>query len=412
MERVGVAGRDGLYDLVVADGLIQELRPAPPGASGGVVLPGLVDLHTHLREPGGEEAETLATGARAAAAGGFTDVFAMANTAPVTDTVARVRELRRRAEGLPVRVHPVAAATTGLDGQALVDVAALAAAGVTLFSDDGRCVDDAGLVLDLLTAMARHGTAFAQHAQSTAIVRDGVVNSPVAAGLGVPGWPAAGEEAVIGRDLALAAATGGRLHICHVSTAGAVALVRAAKRDGLPVTAEVTPHHLVLTDRHAVRRGPALKVNPPLRSAEDVTAVREALRDGTIDIVATDHAPHPARTKSGSWLTAAFGLTSLETALPVVADVFTDLRTGTVDWAAVAAVMSVRPAAVGGVADLAGRPTAPGEPATFCVVRPERWRPHPAARFSRSANSPFHGADFAHRVRLTALAGRPTHTLP
>ncbi|WP_333771731.1 hypothetical protein [Streptomyces sp. IBSBF 2435] len=176
---------------------------------------------------------------------------------------------------------------------------------MTLFSDDGRCVDDAGLVLDLPTAMARHGTAFAQPAQSTAIVRD-----------------------------------------------------------------------------------------------------------GTIDIVATDHAPHPARTKSGSWLTAAFGLTSLETALPVVADVFTDLRTGTVDWAAVAAVMSVRPAAVGGVADLAGRPTAPGEPATFHVVRPEHWRPHPAARFSRSANSPFHGDDFAPRVRLTALAGRPAHTLP
>ncbi|WP_433891065.1 dihydroorotase [Streptomyces sp. CA-111067] len=406
---VGIAGRDGGWDVVVADdGTIAEIRPAGT-ADGGVLLPGLVDLHTHLREPGGEEAETLESGGRAAAAGGFTDVFAMANTSPVTDTPERVRALRQLAAGVRVRVHPVGAATVGLAGKEAVDVAALAAEGVTLFSDDGRCVDDAGLVLELLTAMARQGTAFAQHAQSASIVRDGVVNAPVAAGLGVPGWPAAGEEAVIGRDLALAAATGGRLHICHVSTAGAVALVRSAKRDGLPVTAEVTPHHLLLTDETAARRGPALKVNPPLRSAEDVTAVRAALRDGTIDLVATDHAPHPARTKTCSWQAAAFGLTSLETALPVVAEVFADPASGAVDWAAVARVMSVRPAAIGGIPGLAGRPVTAGGPATFCLVRAERWQAGPDGWQSRSANSPFTGREFAHRVVLTALDGRITH---
>ncbi|MFJ2633277.1 dihydroorotase [Streptomyces sp. NPDC087422] len=409
VERVGVAGRTGVFDLTVEDGVIRAVDAVAGEPTGGTVLPGLVDLHTHLREPGGEEAETLASGAAAAAAGGFTDVFAMANTSPVTDTVARVREVRRRARGLGVRVHPVAAATAGLAGEAIVDVAALAAAGVTVFSDDGKCVNDDNLVLELLTAMARYGTAFAQHAQSAAIVRDGVVNAPVAAGLGVPGWPGAGEEAVIGRDLALAAATGGRLHICHVSTAGSVALVRAAKREGLSVTAEVTPHHLMLTDTQAAERGPALKVNPPLRSATDVAAVRAALRDGTIDVVATDHAPHPARTKTCSWLSAAFGLTSLETALPVVAEVFADPATGAVDWTAVARVMSTAPAAIGRIAHLAGRPVAVGEPATFCVVRPQAWRAEPATWLSRSANSPFHGRDFAHRVTLTVLEGRPTH---
>ncbi|MFI0938549.1 dihydroorotase [Streptomyces sp. NPDC021020] len=404
-----------MWDLEVAGGLIGSLRPSdvPPGRDAhAVVLPGLVDLHTHLREPGGEEAETLASGARAAAAGGFTDVFAMANTSPVTDTAERVRALRARADGLPVRVHPVGAATTGLAGTALVDVPALAAAGVTVFSDDGRCVDDAGLVRDLLTAMARHGTVFAQHAQSASIVRDGVVNDAVAGRLGVPGWPAAGEEAVIGRDLALAAATGGRLHLCHVSTAGAVALLRSAKRDGLPVTAEVTPHHLVLTDGHAAAEGPALKVNPPLRTARDVAAVRAALLDGTIDVVATDHAPHPARAKSGSWRSAAFGLTSLETALPVVAEVFTDPGTGAVDWSAVSRVTSFAPAAAGGIAATAGRPVTAGGPATFCVVQPLPWRAAPAAWHSRSANSPFHGRRFAHRVTATVLAGHPTHLLP
>ncbi|WP_052850633.1 dihydroorotase [Streptomyces avicenniae] len=417
MADVAVPGRDGAFDLRVADGRITDIRPATgrpaPGEhvalTGGTVLPGLVDLHTHLREPGGEEAETLRTGARAAAAGGFTDVFAMANTTPVTDTAERVAELRRRAEGLGVRLHPVGAATVGLAGRETVDVDALADAGVTLFSDDGRCVDDDGLVLDLLTGMARRGTAFAQHAQSGAIVRDGVVNAPVAPLLGVPGWPAAGEEAVIGRDLALVAATGGRLHVCHVSTAGSVALVRAAKAAGLPVTAEVTPHHLVLGDEHAVRHGPAMKVNPPLRAAEDIAAVRAALRDGTIDIVATDHAPHPARTKTGSWQSAAFGLTSLETALPVTAEVFTDGRTGTVDWEAVGAVLSARPAVIGRIDGTAGRPVSVGEPATFCVVRAEHWRAAPDTWHSRSANSPFHGRDFGHRVVLTALAGRVTH---
>lgn len=392
-------GRPGACDVVVRDGRIAEITAAAGPPSGDVLLPGLVDLHTHLREPGGEEAETLATGTRAAAAGGFTDVFAMANTAPVTDSVERVRDVRERAAGLSARVHVIAAATLGLSGERVVDVDALAAEGVTLFSDDGKCVGRDDHVLDLLTAMARNGTVFAQHAQSASIVRDGVVNSSVAPRLGVPGWPPTGEEAVIGRDLALAAATGGRLHICHVSTAGAVELVRWAKARGLPVTAEVTPHHLTLTDAEAALAGPAFKVNPPLRGAADVTAVRDALRDGTIDIVATDHAPRPTRTKSLDWCHAAFGLTSLETALPAVAEVLD------ADWATIARVMSWRPAEIGGIPR---HELTMGAPATFCVVRPEEWRVDPTAGLSRSANTPFAGHVFRHRVVNTVLDGHVT----
>ncbi|MEV6930419.1 dihydroorotase [Dactylosporangium sp. NPDC051485] len=410
---VAIAGRPGLVDILVRGARIAAITPVPATVAGSsgpqadVVLPGLVDLHTHLRQPGGEEAETIDSGTRAAAAGGFTDLFAMANTSPVTDSVDRVERVRAWARTAAARVHPVAAATIGLAGRDLVDVDRLADAGVTVFSDDGRCVDDAALVLSLLRAMARRGGVFAQHAQSHSIVRDGVVNARVAGDLGVPGWPGEGEQAVIGRDLALAAATGGRLHVCHVSTAGAVELVRAARRAGLPVTAEVTPHHLVLTDTDAVRQGPALKVNPPLRTDHDVRAVRAALLDGTIDIVATDHAPHPARTKAGSWQEAAFGLTSLETALAVTAEVCTD---GTsVDWAAVARVLSTRPAEIGQIGGQAGRPVEAGGPATFCVVRRSPWRVDPADRVSRSANTPFAGREFQHRVVLTVLDGRITH---
>ncbi|MFC5000627.1 dihydroorotase [Dactylosporangium cerinum] len=406
---VVVAGRPGLADVHVHGARIEAVTPVAgaPGPDTDVVLPGLVDLHTHLRQPGGEEAETIDSGTRAAAAGGFTDVFAMANTSPVTDTVDRVERVRDWARTASARVHPVAAATIGLAGHDLVDVDRLADAGVTVFSDDGRCVDDAALVLALLRAAARHGTVFAQHAQSGSIVRDGVVNARVAATLGVPGWPAEGEQAVIGRDLALAAATGGHLHVCHVSTAGAVDLVRAARRAGLPVTAEVTPHHLVLTDADAVRHGPALKVNPPLRAAHDVHAVRAALLDGTIDIVATDHAPHPARTKTGSWQDAAFGLTALETALAVTAEVCTSGTT--VDWATVARVLSTRPAEIGRIDGQAGRPIVAGGPATFCVVRRAPWRVDPADGFSRSSNTPFTARQFQHRVVLTVLDGRITH---
>jgi dihydroorotase len=232
-----------LVDLHVEEGRIGQIMPgtATPDAML-VALPGFVDLHTHLREPGAENAETVATGTRAAAAGGYTDVFPMANTQPVTDSVLRVEQLRARSRGADSRVHPIAAATYGLAGKALVDVVSLRNAGVTVFSDDGHCLSSDGLVYDLLSLLAEHGGVFAQHAQSASIVRDGVINAEVARDAGCQGWPGVGEEAIVARDIAIARATGGRLHVCHVSTRRTVELIRWAKSVGAPVTAEVTPH--------------------------------------------------------------------------------------------------------------------------------------------------------------------------
>ncbi len=404
--------RDELVDLLVRPGQPLQLRPHRGRVRrdrAPVLLPGLVDLHTHLREPGHNRSESIRSGTRAAAAGGFTDVFAMANTQPVTDRVERVQQLRRRAATASVRVHPVAAATVELAGEQLTDVAALAAAGVTVFSDDGRCGTDEGLVHRLLESMARLGTVFAQHAQSTSIVGDGVLNAPVAHRCGAPPWPAAGEESIIARDLALSRATGGRLHVCHLTTAAGVELVSDGKRRRVPVTAEVTPHHLWLTEDDAVARGPMLKVNPPLRTEEDARALREALRRGAIDVVATDHAPHPISHKRRGWARSAFGLTALETALPLVAEVFTGR--GRVDWAAVAQVMSHAPARIGGIGDRAGLAVVDGGPATFCVVQPgDPWTIRVADHYSRARNSPFDGRTVIHRVTRTFIDGRLVHS--
>lgn len=408
---VAIAGGDQSMNIEIRDGRIAAIVPSATQSDPGirrVVLPGLVDLHTHLREPGGEQSETIETGTRAAAAGGFTNVFAMANLDPVTDTAARVKDLRMRSRGASVRVHPVGSASIGLRGEQLVDHAALAAEGVTLFSDDGICLSRDEVVRETLARMAEFGTVFAQHAQHPQIVGEGVINARVARAAGAAGWPVSGEEAIVARDIALVEATGGRLHVCHVSTRGTVELVRQAKMRGLPVSAEVTPHHLVLTDDDAVASGPALKVNPPLRSSEDVEALREALRDGTIDAVGTDHAPHPSETKRMPWSDAAFGLTGLETALPIVAEVLTSgSRT---DWDAVARVLSFTPAAVGGIPDVAGRPVAVGEPATFCVVQPgDRWTVHAERTFSRSHNTPFEGRTLTASVLATVIEGRVVH---
>ncbi|TQL44936.1 dihydroorotase [Homoserinimonas aerilata] len=408
---VAIAGDDRGVDIEIRNGRIAAIVPSelrPDASIRRVVLPGLVDLHAHLREPGGERSETIETGTRAAAAGGFTDVFAMANLTPVTDTAARVRDLRARSLGASVRVHPVGAASVGLLGEELVDHAALAAEGVTLFSDDGKCLSEAEMVREVLARMAELGTIFAQHAQDPQIVGAGVINERVAHAAGAAGWPVSGEETIVARDIALAEATGGRLHVCHVSTRGTVELVRRAKARGVPVSAEVTPHHLVLTDDDAALAGPALKVNPPLRSPEDVAALREALRDGTIDAIGTDHAPHPAETKRMPWPDAAFGLTALETALPIVSEVLTN--GGRTDWDAVARVMSFTPARIGGIADLAGRPVAVGEPATFCMVQPgHRWTVHAERMFSRSHNTPFEGRSLTARVLATVIDGRVVH---
>lgn len=413
VENVSILDSSIPVDIDVARGIVVDIRQAASKAATGLVaVPGLVDLHTHLREPGNDRAETIASGTRAAAAGGYTDVFAMANTNPVTDSVERVIDMRARSAKASARVHPVAAATVGLMGEKLVDVSSLRAADVQMFSDDGHCVNDDGIVFDLLTALASSGGMFAQHAQSQRIVGNGVINDRVSSDIGCAGWPAAGEEAIVARDIAIARATGGWLHVCHVSTKRTVDLIRWAKSVGAPVSAEVTPHHLVLTDEEALRQGPALKVNPPLRSADDVYAVREALRDGTIDVIATDHAPHPSDSKSKSWAEAAFGLTGIETALPIAVGVFTDRVTGQVDWVRLVAAMSTMPARLGGISSNAGIPIAVGAPATFCVVQAGGpWRVNAEQQFSKSSNASFDGHLVSHRVALTVLAGCVTHVL-
>ncbi|MCU1640716.1 MAG: pyrC [Nocardia sp.] len=402
-------------DLVLRDGRIAAIREPTAAAgridcAGLVALPAFVDLHTHLREPGGEDAETIASGTRAAAYGGFSDVFAMANCDPVTDTPGRIRYvLDTAARTATARVHAVGAITTGLAGEQLAPLRDMAAAGARMFSDDGRCVDNPALVRAALVAARETGTVIAQHAQCRHLVGDGQINAGYAAEhTGFPGWPGVGEETVVARDVVLAADTGAPLHICHVSTARTVAVVRWAKAQGWPVTAEVTPHHLLLTDRQAATADTVYKVNPPLRSAEDVAAVRVALLDGTIDAVATDHAPHTAARKAADWCGAAFGMTGLETALAVVAEVFGNEP----DWALIAQRMSHNPARIGGIGAFAGRPLRAGEPATFTLIdTAANWTVDPALGISRSHNSPMRGLRFRHRPVATVVDGHLTANL-
>ena len=308
--------------------------------------PGLVDLHTHLREPGREDAETVVTGTRAAAAGGFTAVHAMANTDPVADTAGVVEQVwRLGAEAGHCDVHPVGAVSVGLAGERLAELGAMAdsAARVRVFSDDGHCVSDAVLMRRALEYVKAFDGVIAQHAQEPALTVDAQMNEGELSGrLGLAGWPAVAEEAIIARDCLLAAHVGSRLHVCHVSTAGSVEIIRWAKSKGWDVTAEVTPHHLLLTDELAESYDPLFKVNPPLRTKADVEALREGLADGTIDAVATDHAPHPVEDKECEWAAAAFGMLGLETALSVVQEAM--VETGLLDWAGVADRMSTRPA--------------------------------------------------------------------
>ncbi|WP_314146474.1 dihydroorotase [uncultured Leifsonia sp.] len=395
-------------DLEVVEGLVTAIRPAAnPTDDGAVLLPGLVDLHTHLREPGGEAQETLITGGAAAAAGGFTDVFAMANTEPVTDSVERVEWLRAHAPGDgAARIHPVAAITVGLDGDALTAMEALASAGVTLFSDDGRCVDRADLMREALHRAHRTGTVIAQHAQLADLAGNGQINAGRAArATGLPPWPASAEAAIIARDAVLAAETGGSLHVCHVSTAASVDVIRWAKSRGWPVTAEVTPHHLILTDASADSADPVNKVNPPLRGQDDVRSLRRALVDGTIDAIATDHAPHTRQSKQRPWIDAPFGMTGLETALGVVVRAL--LEEDALDWQLLARVMSTRPAQIGRLGPASGRLPQTGAVADFVLVE-ERSpvRVDPSRHLSRSKNSPFGGLELPCRVLRTVVGGR------
>ena len=379
-------------------------------AAGLIALPGLVDLHTHLREPGREDAETIETGTLAAALGGFTAVHAMANTDPVADTAGVAEQIWRlgRAAG-HCDVQPVGAVTVGLAGSRLAEFGAMAesAARVRVFSDDGRCVSDAVLMRRALEYVKAFGGVIAQHAQEPRLTEGAQMNEGAASGrLGLAGWPAVAEEAIIARDCLLAAHVGSALHICHVSTAGSVEIIRWAKSKGWRVTAEVTPHHLLLTDDLVASYDPVYKVNPPLRTAADVAALREGLADGTIDCVATDHAPHPVEDKETEWAVAAFGMTGLETALRVVQQAMVD--TGLLGWAQIADRMSARPAAIGRLSGQ-GQPLAPGSPANLVLYDPAASSAvDPATHASRSRNSPFAGLTLPGQVVATFLRGRAT----
>ncbi|MEV6927850.1 dihydroorotase [Dactylosporangium sp. NPDC051485] len=390
--------------MVVEDGTIVAIDPEKKG--GLIALPGLVDLHTHLREPGREDAETVESGSRAAALGGYTAVCAMANTSPVADTAGVVEQVWHlgRESGL-VDVQPIGAVTVGLAGEQLAELGAMAdsAARVRVFSDDGHCVSDPRLMRRALEYVKAFDGVIAQHAEEPRLTVDAQMNEgEVAARLGLTGWPAVAEEAIIARDALLAGHVGARLHICHVSTAGSVELIRWAKSKGWRVTAEVTPHHLLLTEDRATQYDPVFKVNPPLRTEADVLALREGLADGTIDCVATDHAPHSVEDKECEWAYARPGMLGLETALAIV------VQTMGPRWDRIAEWMSFAPARIAGLAGQ-GRPLEVGAPANIALFDPDvRWSVDPTALASRSRNTPYAGMELRGRIEATYLRGEPT----
>jgi len=388
-----------IISLEISDGQITKVsNQAIPGAidaTGKLIIPGLVDLHTHLREPGKEDAETVLTGSRAAAAGGFTAISAMANTNPVADTAGVVEQVYRlgKEAGL-CEVNPIGAVTKGLNGEQLSEIAAMAdsAARVRIFSDDGKCVSDPLLMRRALEYVKTFNGLIAQHAQDPKLTINSQMNEgSISARIGLVGWPAVAEEAIIARDILLADHVSSRLHICHVTTAGGVALIKWAKDRGIAVTAEVTPHHLLLTDDLVENYDPIYKVNPPLRTEKDVWALREALASGVIDIVATDHAPHPIEDKDCEWQAAAFGMVGLETALSVVAKAM--IETKLMDWQRLVQVMSTTPAQIAGYANQ-GRLIEEGAPANILLIDPAaKWQVRRDRLNSKSKNTPFDGME-------------------
>lgn len=404
-------------DLLIKDGKIAEVGADLSAADAEVIdadgliaLPGLVDLHTHLREPGQEDAETVETGTRAAALGGYTAVFAMANSQPVADSAGVVEQVARLGEESGwAKVQPIGAVTNSLKGERLAEIAAMAdsAAQVRVFSDDGMCVWDPALMRRALEYVKTFDGVIAQHAQEPRLTENAQMNEGVvSAELGLQGWPAVAEESIIARDVLLADHVKSRLHICHLSTKGSVEIIRWAKERGIEVTAEATPHHLLLTDELVRSYDPVYKVNPPLRTEEDVLALRQAVADGTIDIIGTDHAPHPAEAKGCEWACAANGMTGLEQALSIVQMTLVD--TGLIQWSDVARIMSTKPAEIG-LAQDQGRPLEVGEPANIVLVYPSAQRViEPAEQATKGKNNPYRQMTVPGEVRATFYEGHAT----
>ncbi|WP_348787925.1 dihydroorotase [Leifsonia sp. NPDC080035] len=404
-------------DLLIRDGRIAETGSGLSAAGATVIdadgllaLPGLVDLHTHLREPGYEQSETVLTGTRAAAAGGFTAVFAMANTSPVADTAGVVEQVLSLGEAAGyATVRPIGAVTVGLEGERLAELGAMAdsRAQVRVFSDDGKCVSDPLLMRRALEYVKAFDGVIAQHAQEPRLTQGAQMNEGALSGeLGLTGWPAVAEESIIARDVLLAEHVGSRLHVCHVSTAGSVDVIRWAKARGIDVTAEVTPHHLMLTEELASGYDARYKVNPPLRRAEDVEALRAGLADGTIDIVATDHAPHPVESKDCEWDAAAFGMVGLESALSVVQASVVD--SGMLGWTDIARVLSATPARIGRLAGHGG-PLEAGAPAELFLYDPTASRTFQTGDLAgKGVNSPYLSMTLPGRVAWTFHRGLAT----
>ena len=389
-----------LVDIEITNGLISKIDKATGSkvtdgidARSKLLIPGLVDLHTHLREPGREDAETVLTGSRSAVAGGYTAISAMANTNPVADNAGVVEQIYRlgKSAGL-VDVNPIGAVTRGLLGEQLAEMGAMAdsIAKVRIFSDDGKCVFDPLIMRRALEYVKTFNGIIAQHAQEPRLTVNAQMNEGVvSARIGLPGWPAIAEEAIIARDILLAEHVQSRLHICHVTTAGGVELIRWAKQRGIQVTAEVTPHHLLLTDELVENYDPIYKVNPPLRTHKDVQALREGLAEGVIDIVATDHAPHPSEDKDCEFQAGAFGMVGLETALSVV--VKTMIETKLMTWSDLIDRMSAAPARIAGYKNQ-GNEIAVGKSANLILVDVEKsWNVDRDKLKSKSKNTPFNG---------------------
>lgn len=417
IKEVRLYGEGDPVDVRIADGQIAEIGSGIEAAdadvidaAGQILLPGFVDLHTHLREPGREYAEDIETGSAAAALGGYTAVFAMANTDPVADSPVVTDHVWHRGQqvGL-VDVHPVGAVTVGLEGKQLTEMGLMAAGAgqVRMFSDDGICVHDPLIMRRALEYAGGLGVLIAQHAEEPRLTVGAVAHEgPNAAKLGLAGWPRSAEESIVARDAILARDAGARVHICHASTAGTVELLKWAKAQGISITAEVTPHHLLLDDTRLSSYDGRNRVNPPLREAGDVEALRRALADGVIDCVATDHAPHAEQEKCCEFANARPGMLGLETALSVV--VATMVKPGLLSWRDVARVMSEAPAAIVGLPDQ-GRPLAVGEPANLTVVDPETtWTVTGSKLASRSDNTPFESMELPATVTLTLLRGKIT----